>query len=119
MVVRMDGFVKVIDALGGVEVNVESPIKYEDKGGKVKIALEAGKQVLDGEEALWYARCKDGAKGEVGDIARVKRQQEVLRGLLKRIMDWRQFDKLAKALMEAYRSIQTDLSWKDVLRIAW
>ena len=52
--VDMMGFRDLIDAIGGIRVTIEEPIPYGVHGG----VLEAGTQVLDGHEALWYGRSR-------------------------------------------------------------
>ena len=79
---KMDfyGFVEMVDAVGGVEVTVEEawddPL-YDGFGlDKRGYAIEAGEHVLDGENALAYARARRG-QGE-SDFTRAGRQQEIL-----------------------------------------
>ncbi|MDT0329970.1 LCP family protein [Nocardiopsis lambiniae] len=52
--VDMMGFRDLIDAIGGIRVNIEEPIPYGVHGG----VLEPGLQLLDGHEALWYGRSR-------------------------------------------------------------
>jgi len=77
--VDYEGFEKVIDALGGIELEVEKPLKYVDKAQDLYIDIPAGKQVLNGEKALQYVRFR---YDKLGDIGRIKRQQEFLQALL-------------------------------------
>jgi len=51
-----NGFVNIIDELGGVEIDVEKEMHYVDKAGGVEIHLYPGKQILDGEKSLQYIR---------------------------------------------------------------
>jgi LCP family protein required for cell wall assembly len=73
------GFIKVVDALGGVEVCVPEPM--EDP--RAHLDLEAGTHHVDGEEALAYARTRQSADG---DLDRIDRQQEVLAAMLDRAL---------------------------------
>jgi anionic cell wall polymer biosynthesis LytR-Cps2A-Psr (LCP) family protein len=77
-----EGFEKVIDTLGGVEIEVEQPLKYVDKAQGLYIDIPAGKQVLNGEKALQYVRFR---YDKLGDIGRIKRQQGFLQALLDKI----------------------------------
>lgn len=73
VVVDMNGFVQMIDALGGVRMCVPEPVESPKAG----LSLAAGDQVLDGRTALAFAR----ARYEVGDgsdISRMGRQQQML-----------------------------------------
>ena len=50
------GFGGIIDAIGGVEINIKEPLQYVDNAGGLYIDLPAGNQRLNGEEALQYVR---------------------------------------------------------------
>ena len=77
--VDFNGFVKIVDAVGGVEVNVEEPIydPYYPKDGTIyyeTFSIDEGYQTLDGETALKYAR----SRKTTSDFDRAKRQQQIL-----------------------------------------
>lgn len=67
------GVVSVVDEFGGIVV--DNPEAFTANG----ITFDAGPQILDGEQALTYARYRGGSDGDFG---RIGRQQQVLRGLL-------------------------------------
>ena len=82
----MSGFIAMVDAVGGVDVNVkkgfEDP-KYDGYGTDQRgFSITAGKHHLNGIEALAYARVRK-AKGE-SDFTRAARQQEILAALRKK-----------------------------------
>ena len=84
------GFVKIIDDLGGIEVEVENTLddyRYPIMGREDNpdyysrfehLHIEAGQQTMDGELALKYARSRHGVGVEGSDFARSKRQQKIL-----------------------------------------
>jgi polyisoprenyl-teichoic acid--peptidoglycan teichoic acid transferase len=77
-IINLPGFVKLVDALGGVDVNPDHPIcdqTYDDFGLRA-FKIGAGPHHLDGAHALGYARIRKAA-GE-SDFTRSARQQEVL-----------------------------------------
>ena len=90
--VKLDGFTKLIDRVGGLELNVEGAkfghkrtrMKYEDKWGGWKVDLEPGMQQLNGEQAHGYVRFRMDNEGDPG---RVRRQQQVMRALAKKMMN--------------------------------
>lgn len=102
-VISFDGFVKIIDLLGGIEVDVERPFvdaQYPVPGkeddlceGDPKtfcryetVSFEKGKQHFDGQRALKFARSRH-AEGEEGtDFARSARQQKVILALKERVL---------------------------------
>ena len=81
-VVNLGGFVRVIDTLGGVNVNVARSFcdpKYSEYGYERGFSITAGRHHLNGQQALAYARVRRPA-GE-SDFTRAARQQEVLSGV--------------------------------------
>lgn len=80
--VDFNGFVEMIDAIDGVEINVErSFVDYEFPTYDEKyqtVSFKAGQQTMDGITALRYARSRHGNNGEGGDFARIKRQQKII-----------------------------------------
>jgi len=88
--VDFDGFIKIIDDLGGIEVTVDNALddySYPIMGREDNpdyysrfehLYIEAGQQTMDGELALKYARSRHSAGVEGSDFARSKRQQKIL-----------------------------------------
>ncbi|HEX5451778.1 MAG TPA: LCP family protein, partial [Candidatus Limnocylindrales bacterium] len=86
VVVKLNGFVDLVDALGGLWINVESPIHddhypLEDGSGYVKLNLKAGCQHFNGHFTLAYARSRHASD----DYNRMGRQQEVLEDIAKQV----------------------------------
>ncbi|NCD00603.1 LytR family transcriptional regulator [bacterium] len=88
--IDFEGFVKIIDELGGVEIYVDNafddykyPIKGEEENPDYNsrfehLHIEEGLQNMDGELALKYARSRHALGIEGSDFARAKRQQKIL-----------------------------------------
>ena len=98
-IIDFQGFEDVIDAMGGVEVDVadEVPPKYE---------IQDGLQTLDGEQALFFARYR-GTAG--GDLDRIKRQQQLLAALRAKMLHWNTVTTLPSMLRIANENVDTDL----------
>ena len=80
--VNLGGFVRVVDTLGGVNVNVARAFcdpSYDEYGFTKGFAIKAGLHHLNGQQALAYARVRK-ASGE-SDFTRAARQQEVISGI--------------------------------------
>jgi LCP family protein required for cell wall assembly len=78
--VNFEGFKQVVDALGGVTINVQIPVRddrYPDGGHLRRIYIPSGVQHMSGEEALRYARSRNTST----DFDRGQRQQRVLLSL--------------------------------------
>ncbi|HKG57728.1 MAG TPA: LCP family protein, partial [Candidatus Limnocylindrales bacterium] len=121
--VNFDGFTKVVDALGGVNVNVQVPVIDNgfplpgSKGALHRIYIPSGVQHMTGSQALVYAR----ARHLSNDYQRGQRQQRVLLSLREQ-MDFSvvlpHINDLAKALSQAVRTdVPRDLL-PQLLRLA-
>ncbi|MBU0647864.1 LCP family protein [Patescibacteria group bacterium] len=85
--IDFDGFVEVVDSLGGIDVVVDEDIYdylYPDEYGGYQIfALEAGTQHLDGETALKFVRSRQ----TTSDFDRSKRQQKTIMAMRDAFLD--------------------------------
>ncbi|MDQ0298204.1 LCP family protein required for cell wall assembly [Salibacterium salarium] len=80
---NFEAFIEIINALNGIEVEVPFSFTEQDsEGNDNAIALEEGTQMLDGEEALAYARMRK--QDPRGDIGRGDRQEEIVSALIER-----------------------------------
>lgn len=94
LVVNFEGVKQIVDAVGGVEIDVKVPfVDYEfptnNYSGYMYPApsFEAGKQKMNGERALIYARSRHGTNGTGSDFDRARRQAEVGEALLQKVKD--------------------------------
>ncbi len=107
--VNFDGFEKLVDAVGGVTVNVQFPVLDDyfpgDNGTHLRVYIPAGIQHMSGAEALIYARSRHGSI----DYDRSQRQQRVLLSL-KDQTDVNAMIPKIPALIQALKStIHTDI----------
>lgn len=79
VVVDYDGFIAIVDALGGVRVCLSEPIDDSFSG----LDLPAGEQVVQGEQALAYVRARKIGNGS--DLGRIERQQTFLSSMIQEI----------------------------------
>jgi LCP family protein required for cell wall assembly len=80
--INFQGFEDIVDALGGVDVNVKFPFHQRAIGGKM-VYFEPGKHHLNGSEALAYVRMRH--QDPRGDLGRNERQREVVSTLIDNI----------------------------------
>ncbi len=116
---NFEAFERVIDAMGGITVDVDCPI--EDKfiddsapGGFRLLKVPAGRQVMDGKTALMFARSRHGR----GDIDRTRRQQRVLMGIRNRALDVGMVPRIPRIWAALKDSVDTDLTLQEVLSLA-
>ncbi|MFD9410953.1 LCP family protein [Streptomyces sp. NPDC059989] len=80
MVIDFGGFKKMVDAIGGVEICLKQPM--DDPEAKLRLA--AGRQTLQGEQALGFVRARY-SLGNGSDTERMERQQQFLGSLVKKV----------------------------------
>jgi len=115
--IRLDssGLDRVIDALGGVEIDVPKAMKYEDKTQKLYIDLQPGLQTLNGKQAEGFIRFRDDG---LGDIGRVKRQQIMIQALKAKLNNPLTFLKLPELIPIVQKYTDTNLSFDEMIAIA-
>jgi LCP family protein required for cell wall assembly len=113
------GFVKIVDIIGGVEVDVKEAIDDPYYPGPnysyQRFVLQAGLQNLNGDTALKYARSRYTSVG--GDLDRSRRQQQILSSLKDKIFTLNPVldaPKLLSMFGIARETIKTDLSLSDM-----
>jgi len=123
VVVNFRAFIDFVDAIHGVKIDVPQRMAldvFTADGRRYDYPLYPGVQVLNGELALAYARNR--SVGNNGDFGRMRRQQQVLEGVLQRLKNPRVLAELAiKAplLMDRLRdSLKSDISVGDALQLA-
>ncbi|MBE1876391.1 LCP family protein [Myceligenerans sp. TRM 65318] len=82
MVIDFQGFQRMIDAVGGVELCIEEEIYAPEAND---LHLQPGLQTLGGELALDYARARKGV-GDGSDLGRIGRQQQLLASLVRTVL---------------------------------
>ncbi len=113
--IRLDfeGFEEIVDSLGGVTLNIEEDMHYEDPTQNLEIHFEAGKQHLDGEEALKYVRYRNGS-----DIARIERQHKFLNVMLDKMFGMGMLVKLPRLAREMTSYVDTNLPADRIIAMA-
>jgi LCP family protein required for cell wall assembly len=112
--VNFDGFKKVVDALGGVTINVQKPVVDDyypgDRGELLRVYIPTGVQHMTGTQALIYARSRHGKNG-VGsdDYDRGARQQRLLVSLVAQTNVAALLPNLDKLVAAGKKAVQTDI----------
>jgi LCP family protein required for cell wall assembly len=107
MVVQPEGAKQLVDAMGGLNVNVEKTMDYDDNYGDLHIHLKAGEQYLTGGQVLEYMRFRHDAEGDFG---RMRRQQQVVREIAHEMAQPSQWSKLPRLVALGRKDVQTELS---------
>lgn len=115
LVVDFDSFPPLIDALGGVEIEVQKRMKYVDRAGGLDIDIQPGLQKMDGKTALSFVRFR---KDALGDIGRVQRQQQFMKALLKQVYDPRNIIRVPDIVKETMKLVRTDMPLSLAVQLA-
>jgi len=114
--VRWDGFIEIIDTLGGVTVDIPKDMYYDpDDGPKYEIKLKKGKQQLNGRQALAFARFRHEA---LGDIDRSGQQLALMKSLAEQAKQPSTLLKLPRLIPELYKNVETNMDLKEILTLA-
>ena len=114
LVADYQGVVDLVDALGGVEVDIENALYYEDTQQGLIIDLAAGYQTLDGSQAVDFLRYR----GPTGDLGRIGRQQYFLESLGQKVSGASSVDHITKLIPTALKHVQTNLNALDLKSLA-
>ncbi len=113
--VNVQGVEKLIDALGGVTVDVPKDMKYNDFSQHFYVDLKKGKQHLDGDKAVQFLRFRyDG----LGDIARVQRQQMLMRSVVEQALRPATIVKIPQILDVVKSHLDTNLTIKELMALS-
>ncbi|SIN70318.1 LCP family protein [Agromyces cerinus] len=107
--IDMQGFQQLIDALGGVDINVDTriPIGGDEDNEGVDGWIEPGQQHLDGYHALWYGRARYGTAG--GDYERMARQRVLQEAVLHQFTPTNVLAKFQEVASAGADTVKTDI----------
>lgn len=108
---NFNGFVDIIDTLGGVTLDVERSMNYPEEN----IDLKPGLQRLGGEDALGYVRFRNYTDG---DIDRTEHQQKFLVALANEVLQVKTLAKLPQLIPQLYKNVETNLALSQGLELA-
>ncbi len=114
--VNFRGFMRMVDAVGGITVDVDKRMRYSDPyddDGGLEIDLYPGVQKLNGRTAIEYVRYRD----EEGDIGRVARQQKFLKALFQEMATPQILSKLPELIKEFSSTVKTDMPTARMLQL--
>jgi LCP family protein required for cell wall assembly len=103
--VDYDGIIEIVEAIGGVPMNIPFHMKYRDITDKppLYIDIPAGEQILDGEHSVQFLRYRSGYTE--GDIGRVKAQQEFMKSAFKQSIGF-DLPKITKVIL---KNVESDI----------
>lgn len=116
VIVDLDAFVKLVDAIGGVYYDVPVNMNYEDSAQDLYIHFSAGPQMLSGSDAVKVVRCRSCYSD--ADIGRIDTQQDFLKTMAEQILQ--NVDKIhITTLANVFiNNVDTDLKLGHVIWLA-
>ncbi len=115
MLVNWQGFIEVVDMMGGVDMYVEHNMNYEDPYANLKIHIKQGYQHLNGKQSGEYVRFRH---DELGDIGRVQRQQKFLKTLSSQFFTVSNLVKTPALIQTMFKYVTTDMDAMTMLKAA-
>jgi LCP family protein required for cell wall assembly len=113
--VTVTGLVRLVDAMGGVELTVDKRMRYRDRNQGLFINLYPGRQHLNGVQAMGYVRYRHDA---MGDLARVKRQHNFLLTVASQLSQPSTVPRWPRLIGAFLRNAETDLTARDIQALA-
>ena len=111
--INFKGLVKLVDAVGGVEIDVQQTLCTDDSNRDGEVCIEPGYQTLNGEQALVYARNRKALVN--GDFGRGQHQQEIIMALINKMKTITEVTKFMDILNTVSNNLDTNLTTKQIL----
>lgn len=108
------GLVVLIDAIGGIEVDVPTVMQYQDQTQGLKIDLQPGKQILSGQQAEGLIRYRNDGNGDIGRVARQQLVLQAIKAQLGKPWVWL---RLPQILSHVTKFLDTDLSQTQITNL--
>lgn len=115
----LDGFIELVDAVGGVEFNVPVEMYYNDPAQDLNIFYQPGVQHLSGQQAMEVCRFRHNADGTgypLGDIQRAETCQQMILTVAKKVVSFSSMSRINEFMDIFERNVDTNLSGSN---IAW
>lgn len=116
--VDTNGFVEIVDILGGVDFYVPQDMNYEDPYQDLYIHLKEGQQHLDGDHAEQLVRFRKYSGDLPPDKQRMKVQQDFLKELSKKVLQINSFGQVKDLIVKGYDILKTDIGILTILEYA-
>jgi len=115
VITNFGGFGDIVDALGGVHIDVETNMYHADPvNPELAINLKKGPQYLNGKQALAYVRYRG---GPTADIGRTENQQKFIKALAAEMMQTKTILRLPQLIPELYENVSTNIPLQDMIHL--
>lgn len=114
VLVNYESFPQIVNMIGGVEINVEKKLYYNDRAGNLHINIPKGLQNMNGKTALEYVRFRHDA---LGDIGRVQRQQQFIKAIMKKVQTPEMLPRLPDFAKQILDLVNTNLTMTQAVQL--
>ncbi len=111
----LDTVGKMVDTLGGIELDVPHDMDYDDPAQNLSIHIKAGEQTLDGASAVQFLRYRSGYV--TGDLGRVNAQKLFMAAFIERLDENKNPAKIYRLFKLVAQNCDTNIAEQDVMRI--
>ena len=114
--VNLESFDKIVDAVGGIEIDVPTNMYYRDPTQNLYINIKKGPQIMDGKTAQGFVRFR---QYFTGDIQRIEMQKLFLRALMEKITSTETFLSNLPELVKIFiENTETNMTIRDAVEYA-
>lgn len=113
--VKLGGLIRIVDLIGGVDIDVPQNMRYTDRTAGLKIRLRKGLQHLDGQRAHQFVRFRHDAQGDIG---RIQRQQAFIRAVSQKLLTPQAVLALPQLVEAVQQNVETDIEPAQLMAIA-
>ncbi|HTX56972.1 MAG TPA: LCP family protein [Candidatus Acidoferrales bacterium] len=109
-----EGAAQIVDAMGGLNVDVDEDMNYDDYNGELHVHLKKGEQYLTGSQVAGYLRFRHDPSSDYG---RMKRQQQVLKLMMDQLSQPQNWAKLPRIMQFVRKDVHTNLTNQQMLAL--
>jgi LCP family protein required for cell wall assembly len=113
---NMEGFVTIINSLGGIDVYAAQYLSDRcdlEQAENGNCTINPGLQKMDGQTALWYVR----SRMTSSDLDRTRRAQEVLQGIFKKLLSMNAVARAPDIYRQFKNTVETDMPLEEMLKL--
>lgn len=115
-IVGIQGMAELIDAIDGVYVDVPVDMDYDDPSQDLDINIKAGYQLLDGENAVDFARYRSGYAN--ADIGRIAAQQRLVSAVVKKLISPSTIPKIPSLVSIVMKNVESDFTIGEMISLS-
>lgn len=112
---NLEGVAKIVDEIGGINMDVDKNMLYRDEAGDLYIDLKKGSQDLKGSQVVQYLRFRHDNEGDIG---RIHRQQKFMQAMAKKVTETGRLIQLPSIIRRVSAMVETDLSTREMINLA-